>query len=203
MGLSKTDIANQALGRIGAQRIMDLDDQDSKSARICKNAFEATVREVGRSAEWNCLKDRDTLGRLTTAPKFGWAYQYQLPANFLRMLKLNGTAADNDPGDEFEVEGRKLLTDAEEANITFITYKEDTNEYDALFTNAVVVLLASKIAVPLRQDGAEMSQALLSEYQRVALPQARTKDGAERKRRRYDPASESSFLAARHFSTNG
>lgn len=203
MALSKTDIANQALGKIGAQRIMDLDDQDSKSARICKNAFEATIREVGRAADWNCLKDRDTIGRLTTVPKFGWDYQYQLPATFLRMLKLNGTAADNDPGDEFEVEGRKLLTDSEEANITFIAYKEDTNDYDALFTNAVVVLLASKIAVSLRQDGGEMAQALLSEYQRVALPQARTKDGAERKRRRYDPASESRFVASRRFSTNG
>lgn len=202
MALSKTDIANQALGRIGAQRIMDLDDVDSKSARICKNVFEATVREVGRSAEWNCLKKRARIGRLTDAPEFGWAYQYQLPADFLRMVKLNGTRADNDPGDEWEVEGRKLLTDAEEAKIQFIGYKDDPNEYDALFTNAVVVLLASKIAVPLRQDGGDMANALLSEYQRIALPQARTKDGGERKRRRYDPASESTFLAARRFSTN-
>jgi len=39
MALSKTDIANMALGRVGAKPIMDLDDEDSLTARIVKNVL--------------------------------------------------------------------------------------------------------------------------------------------------------------------
>jgi len=67
----------------------------------------------------------------------------------------------------------------------------------------VVTLLASKLAVPLRQDGAQMAQALFSEYERVKLPKARVKDGGERKRRRINPAEESRWVGARFGSTNG
>jgi len=88
---TKTDISNLALGRVGAQRIMDINDAENKSARLCKLFFDDTVREVGRSGEWNCLKSRDTFGRLVTDPSFGWAYQYQLPVDCLRVIKVNGT----------------------------------------------------------------------------------------------------------------
>jgi hypothetical protein len=199
---SKTDISNLALGRVGAQRIMDINDTENKSARLCKLFFDDTVREVGRSGDWNCLKARDTFARLVTNPAFGWSYQYQLPVNCLRVIKVNGTKDDADPGDEFEVEKRLLLTDADICRAQFTEYTDDTNQFDALFTDAVVVLLASKLAVPLRQDGGAMAQTLFTEYERIKLPKARVKDGGERKRRRINPAAESRWIAARVRSTN-
>jgi hypothetical protein len=202
MALSITDICNQALARVGAQRIMDIDDADSKGARICKNSLEATIREVARAGDWNCLRKRGTLGRLTAAPAFGWAFQYQLPADFINLSELNGTEYHGQPQDDWEIEERVLLTDAERADVKYIAYVEDTAGWDALFTNAVVVLLASKIAVPMRQDEG-MASNLLTEYQRVALPQARTKDANQKRRQRFNPCAESRFLAARYTSTNG
>jgi hypothetical protein len=192
-----------ALGMVGAQRIMDLDDAGSKSARLCQLVFDASVKEVGRSADWNCLKDRATFGRLVAAPVFGWAYQYQQPVDCLRVIKINGTRHDADPGDEFEIEGRLLLTDADVCNAVFTRYTDDSNQFDSLFTDALATLIASKIAVPLRQDGAEMAQALFSQYERVKLPKARVKDGGERKKRRFDPCAESRVIASRYYSTNG
>jgi hypothetical protein len=204
MAVSRTDIANAALGRVGAKPIMDLDDPDSLTARICKLVFDPTIEEVGRSAEWNCLKDRADLAQLSETPAFGWAYQYQLPTGCLKLVKLNGTASDADPSDEYEIEGKKILTDAETAKIQYIKFTTDTNQYDSLFIDAVVVLLAAKIAIPIRGGGfAEMTAALKSEYEQVALPKARKRDAAERKRVRYNPASESRFIRARRFSTNG
>lgn len=202
MALSKTDICNQALARVGGKTIMDIDDDEAKNARVCKNVFEAVVREVGRQADWNCLKARSELGQLSTAPAFGWDYQYQLPSDFLRLTHLNGIEYHGQVQDEYEIEGTVLLTDAESAKVQYIKYSEDTPKWDALFTNAVVVLLASRIAVPLRQDE-NMAQALLTEYERIALPQARKTDANERKLRRYDPCSESRFIASRYKSTNG
>lgn len=202
MALTITNICNQALGRIGSPHVMDINDANSKSARVCKETFEISVREVARAGEWNCLKKRVALARLTEAPAFEWAYQFQLPVNFISMVELNGVPVSGTLGEEWEIEADKLLTDAEEAKIRFIGYDEDTHKWDALFVNAVVVNLASKIALPIRQDES-LAQALLSEYERVSLPKARMKDGNERKKERFAPWKDSRFIQARRYSTNG
>ena len=201
MAVSKTDICNNAIGRIGAQRIMDIDDEDSKSARICKNAYEINLREVLRLAPWNFAKDRIQLAELSTAPVFGWAKQYQLPTDFIRLVQFNDLDAwQDEPSDFYEIEGRKLLTDEDTARIEYIKFVDDPNQYDALFTKALVVLLASEIAVPIRQDEA-LATRLLTEFTSLKLPAARKTDGNEKKRRRYDAARESDFVNARYRGT--
>lgn len=201
MAVSKTDICNNAIGRIGAQRIMDIDDEDSKSARICKNAYEINLREVLRLAPWNFAKDRVQLAELSTAPVFGWAKQYQLPTDFIRLIQFNDLDAwQDEPSDFYEIEGRKLLTDEDTARIEYIKFVDDPNQYDALFTKALVVLLASEIAVPIRQDE-ELATRLLTEFTSLKLPAARKTDGNEKKRRRYDAARESDFVNSRYRGT--
>lgn len=201
MAVSKTDICNNAIGRIGAQRIMDIDDAASKSARICKNAYEINLREVLRLAPWNFAKDRVQLAELSTAPVFGWAKQYQLPTDFIRLIQFNDLDAwQDEPSDFYEIEGRKLLTDEETARIEYIKFVDDPNQYDALFTKALVVLLASEIAVPIRQDEG-LAGKLLAEFTSLKLPNARKTDGNEKKRRRYDAARESDFVNSRYRGT--
>lgn len=201
MATSKTDICNNAIGRIGAQRIMDIDDEDSKSARICKNAYEINLRELLRLAQWNFAKDRIQLAELSTPPVFGWAKQFQLPTDFIRLIQFNDIDAwQDDPSDFFEIEGRKLLTDEDTARIEYIKFVDDPNQYDALFTKALVVLLASEIAVPIRQDET-LAGKLLAEFTQLKLPSARKTDANEKKRRQYDPARESSFVNARYRGT--
>lgn len=199
---SKTDIANMALHRVGAQRIMDLNDADSKSARVLRDFFEPAIREVGRLAEWQCLKRRATLGQLSAAPAFGWDYAYQLPVDFIRLVKLNGVDYRGQPGNDHEIEGRTLLTDQTEAKVEYIAYKEDTADYDPLFIKAVVAKLAAEIAVPIRQDEA-LAARLMAEFESLALPKARTKTSGERRTKRFDPTAECTFTAARFNSTNG
>lgn len=201
MAVSKTDICNNAIGRIGAQRIMDIDDEDSKSARICKNTYEVTLRELLRRSPWNFAKDRVQLAELSTAPAFGWAKQFQLPTDWIRLVQFNEIEAwQDDPSDFFEIEGRKLLTDEDTARIEYIKYVDDPNQYDALFTESMVVLLASKIAVPIRQDE-ELAARLLIEFTTLKLPEARKTDANEKKRRRFDPARESNFINSRYRGT--
>ena len=198
--LTKTDIANLALHRVGAQRIMDLDEEGSKGARVMRDLYEPALRELGCLAEWQCLKDRATLGRL--APAFGWAYAYQLPVTFIRLVKLNGTEYRGEPQDDHEIEGLTLLTDAEEAKIEFVAFKEDANQFDALFVKALVAKMAAEAAVPLRQDEA-LAVRLMQEFETLALPKARTRTAGERRAKRFDPAKESNFVTSRWSSTNG
>jgi hypothetical protein len=198
---SKTDIANQALSRIGAKTIMDLDDTTSTSARVVKNVFEQSVREVGRFHDWNCLMERSNLAQLSTPPAFGWEYQYQLPTNCLKLCTVNGyEIGDNE--DAYDVEGRKILTDSDECKITYVAYKEDTGEYDPLFVEALVVYIAAKIATSIRQDENLASQ-LKQEFYQYALPKARKKDGNEKRQRRIDIANDSDWIRSRVTSTTG
>lgn len=200
MPLTQTEICNQALSRIGAKTIMSIDDDDSKSAAACLNIWEATVSEVTRMGEWSCLRKRATLVQLTTPPAFEWLYQYQLPGDLIKVLELNGVEYHGEPQDEWEIEGRLLLTDASEAKLRYVAYVEDTTQWDSLLTNAVVVLLAAKLAVPIRQDE-QMMIALMNEYQRT-LGAARMQDGGERKRHRFNPTTLSRWVNARYGSTN-
>lgn len=201
MALTKTDIANLALGRIGAKRIMDLDDESSAPARVCKNFMEATIREVGRSHTWGCLKKRESLGKLSADPPFGWKSQFQLPADFLRLVQLNGMEAW-EVEDFYVIEGKRLLCDEEIAETVYVAYIEDSTQFDSLLSETIGILLASKIAVSIRQDEG-LANTLRSEYERTALPNARRIDGGEKKRRQYDYAKESKWLRSRRYSTNG
>jgi hypothetical protein len=143
---TKTDIANMALHRIGAQRIMDLDDEDSKSARVLRDLYDGVLREVSRLAEWQCLKARTELGQLTATPAFGWSYAYQLPSDFIRLVKLNGTEYEGQPQDDHEIEGRTLLTDAETAKIEYIKHDDNPDNYDPLLVKALVSKLRCRFA---------------------------------------------------------
>jgi hypothetical protein len=127
----------------------------------------------------------------------GWAYKYQLPEDCLLLVKLN----DNDCEgyeEEFEIMGTDLYTNESRAVVKYIKAEEDTTRYDAMFVGCLVLLLASKLATILRQDGTEISTTLTQLYN-VALHKARARDGGERKARRFVAADNSRFIASRYF----
>jgi hypothetical protein len=198
---SKTDIANQALTRVGAKTIMDLDDETSSNARTVKNVFELSVRQLARSHPWNCLKARANLAQLSTGPAFEYEYRYRLPTNCVRLVDFNGVYVW-DRYEGFTIEGRDLLTNSSEAKITFIRYEEDPTVYDPMLIEALVILIASKVAIPIRQDES-LSRSYKEEYERIALPEARRVNGVEQNKIRVRQEEGSRWLKARRYSTNG
>jgi len=200
MAVSKTDIANQALAYIGEPTIMNVNDKDNATARIVNSVYDITFREIARDHEWNCLKRRVEAALLTLAPVFGYARQFKLPSDFIRLLRLNGHDIQQRT-DTYEIEnldgvGLVLLSDADVAKIQYIAEVEDTTTYDALFVEAFAVLLGSKIATQIRQDEVK-SQGLYNKYIQVVLPRARKVDGNERNKQPFDPREQSRWLNAR------
>lgn len=191
-----TDICNEALAEIGQSVINDIDDTTNNTARSCKLLFEPTAREVMRSHPWNCLKARQQLAANAT-PAFGWDYSYTLPTQCVRLMTVNGY--DNDTGnkeDFYEIEGRDILTDANECKITYIKYSDNTPIWDPLLRLAVVIRLASKLAHKISQDH-ELGFALLQTYEKQILRQAQKIDSNERKKAPYNPVKDSKWIAAR------
>jgi len=129
-----------------------------------------------------------------------FAYRYPLPADFVKLASLN-----DQNGSSFEIPweimGRDLFTNDTQAVIKYVANIADTTIYDSLFVNALVFMLASKLATTLRQDSGAITQQMLA-YYRAALSEARLKDGNEKKARRFNPVANSRFVSSRYASTN-
>ena len=134
---------------------------------------------------------------------YEWTFGYELPGDFVLLVELNGTCAwGSHNGRTCEIFQKALYTNAAYANIKYSRWEPDTTNYDPLFTGALVLNLACIIATHLRKDDARLSMGLRQEYKEY-LSDARMKDGAEIKLRRYNPVSESRFVRSRYNSTNG
>jgi hypothetical protein len=199
MAVSKTDIANLALNHVGEPTIMDINDKNNATARVVKSIFDQTFREVARDHEWNCLKKRVEAAQLTAAPVFGFSYQYQLPSDFIRLLRLNGRDI-RQATNVYEIEGLNLLTDATSAKIQYIADIKDTTIYDTMLVEALAVYMGSKLATQIRQDEGK-AEVLLNRYMQVVLPRARKVDGNERNMTPYDPREQSRSLQSRRVGT--
>ena len=163
-----------------------------------------------------------------TAPGAPWSYSYSLPADFIAMVNLNGNSCwggwgwgsgwgggwggigwgggygsgQSAQGSPHEIYGRLLYTNDAQANIIYIQYQTDTTVYDSLFTECLVLKLASMIATGLRKDDAALAGRMSGMYE-AKLPEARTKNAGEDKLRRYNPVASSRFIRSRRRSTNG
>ncbi|GAT35617.1 hypothetical protein TSACC_3688 [Terrimicrobium sacchariphilum] len=191
---SQPSICNLALAHLGKAEIMSLDD-DSPSAALCKQFYEQTRDEVTQSHAWNFAIRRQTLSQLAESPVFGWAYQYQLPADCLRILQLNGYEVYQ-PDSRYEIEGGKMLTNDETAQVRYIRRVEDATLFPPLFVEALALKIATRLAKPLSGSSSEVER-LMAEYERITKPLAVRKDAAEGKSKVKLPWANSRFVRAR------
>lgn len=180
-----------ALSRCGAAPITALDDANDK-ARLCLEFYEPTVQAMLRRHPWNFAIKRVALAEDSETPLNEWAHQFPLPANpfCLQPLQVNCGF------DDFVIEGRKILTDCATINLRYVARVNEA-EFDALFIEALVLQLASKFMYRLTVSDASRS-TIIQELQQIALPDARFADAMEQREPLVDPASESTWVAARH-----
>lgn len=135
---------------------------------------------------------------------YGWAYGYELPADYVKLYELNGINCwdGGGVGSLYEIFGKAIYTDAATADVMYVCVQPDTSFYDPLFTSALVLLLASMTATSIRKDDETLSVRLMQEYEQ-ALATARSQDAGEAQPRRYNIVSQSRFVRARYKSTNG
>lgn len=171
-------VCNAALARLGEARIFDLDD-DNPAARACKLQFPMARDEVLRAHWWNFATQRTELTQLSDAPSFGWNYAYARPADCLRVLEVNGISGSGIPGEDWELESGNLLHNASTVQIRYIKRVTDLNLFDSLALEALIVLLASKVAPAIQGGSTSKATELQEEFQRVIAPIARRVDANE------------------------
>ncbi len=187
MSTSIVAICNRALDLIGADPIVSLDDPN-KPARLASRNFPAARDAVLRAYPWNGAIRRRRLAAMTAEPEWGFARQYQLPDDALRLLGLS------DDGDQaWRVEGRRILTDAgPPLDVLYIARIEDPADFDPLLADTIAARLAADIAYALA--GSSTGQQAAWQFYQARLVEARMIDAQEGTPA---PLSADAWLAAR------
>ena len=136
---SVVDICNTALNQLGASTILTLT-EDSKNARLCNARYTQIRDAVFRSHPFNCLQKRVELSSSTTTPAWGYSFQYDLPGDCLRLLRILDYDSDH------KVEGRSILSNNSSMKILYISRITDPNQYDELLRETISAALAADIA---------------------------------------------------------
>ena len=169
---SETEIASNALTKLGASPITDIDDPYAQRAVLCKSYYKNTRDAVLRAYPWNCAIERMALALSLDTPVYGYSYKFQLPVvpYCLRVLEVEEDV-------EHKIEGRFLLCDESSVNIKFIKRIEDTGLFDSLLQEAIECRLAAELAYPVT-GSPTLIQAMWALYAEK-LREARTIDAME------------------------
>jgi hypothetical protein len=171
MATTPVSICNSALVKIGAERIVSLNDSNER-ARLCNEQYEKNRDDLLRSHPWNFAVARVELSASVDAPEFGFAYKFQLPSDCLRVL---GT--DLGKYASWKIEGRFLHCDFSEVKIKYIQKVTDTSKFDMNFTETLSAKIAADICYSLVQS-VTLRDQLQKEYV-SRLRDARSFDGQE------------------------
>ena len=174
---TEVSICSNALRRLGDDPITSLTD-DSERARLCNSFYSDARDSVLRSHPFNFSITRTTLAQLSTAPTYGFAYQYALPTNpyCLRVLEME----EKDYKfkiENFGTQGRVLLTEQGTANILYIARITDTNLFDAMFVDVLTAKLSVDLAYPVTSSMQVQTQ--MQKLYQLKLSEARSIDGQE------------------------
>jgi hypothetical protein len=190
MSFSKVQMCNMALAKAGStQQIQSLEFADDatvpEEARLCLLYWDLAFGAAARSHDWKCLTKRaDISGAITTAPPWGFAYTYSLPADYIGWLRFEDTAA------VWKKVGRTVHTDETSVTIEYVARTEDTDLFDDLFVEALVMRLAAHLAPSLGGENAHFRErTLVTWMEQVSVPAARFADTVEQSGKTLDSST--------------
>jgi hypothetical protein len=169
--LSDTSICNMALGRLGANRIVDFSDNSDENvwAIQCRLHYTQTRDALIRSHWWRFARGRATLSQnaayTADSTTFEWTYAYDLPADFLAMRNIWEDAGYGEVGQQYPytIEGNQILSEETTMKIRYVKRVTDPTKFDPLFTEVLILQLALKMVSPLTgagPDGSRLRQEL-------------------------------------------
>lgn len=171
MAGTSTEIINVALAEIGEEPVES--ENDTSSVAVLANLYlPACRREVLETTKWNFATKRASLQPLSTAPLFGYSYQFQKPADYLQGFPINSE------GVRYVVEQDKILADESPLQFKYIA---DISDY-SIWSNLAARALSLNLAVTLvaQIEKSDISKEGLVQKYEMALMRARRLDSSER-----------------------
>lgn len=172
---SEVAICNSALSKIGAAAIVSMT-EGTRNANACNRQYAILRDALIRAHEWNFAIKRVKLAQLSGTPVSEFDFQYQMPSDWLRTVDVT----DNDAGlgtVEYRIEGRIILSDANELWLRYVRQVTDPNEMPPDFREALAFMLGADLAVPIAQSNT-LRQQMRDEF-KSNLRTAKSTDGME------------------------
>ena len=185
---SDVDIINAGLRKLGEQPITSRTDQ-SPQARIANATYEAIRDAMLRGTPWNFAMKRTSLAADAATPEWGFARQFTLPSDLLRLHVINN-ARDN----EWRKEGNTIATSLDAPLQILYVARVSENDMDVSFREALAAKCAFEWAESLSQTSSVVQQ--MYGMARELLQLAKTADGQEDRQRKIEP---NSFITERFF----
>lgn len=193
---TQTKIANAALKLLGStSRIVDVDPEGaSQHSRDIADIWDGLRDFYLKKHSGDFSIARAQLNRTTPPIGCRWSYAYALPADCLKYLPPRRGGGDWIDG---EVEGGKLLTNAERVIIRYIRRVETVAEWSPEFCMIMTVAIAEAMAEPVTQSKS-IRQDMADKLAKL-VPTAKRMDAlSSGQRRRGATVVRSDILAARN-----
>lgn len=169
MATSSVDVINNALILLGANIITSLDEGSNEST-IAGKLWDDVRRGCLRIHPWNFALKEIELPAVTGGSDFKHNFQYNLPADFIRLITVYDDSA-------YKLKGKSIYTNKDTCKIRYIYDNVDTTSWDASFSNAVAYKMAAELAYPITKSTSLMD-AMTNMFIRFTS-EARVIDGSE------------------------
>jgi hypothetical protein len=174
---SKIQICKLALGYLGEPELQSLSEISLRAEQMNLHYEPAVLDSLGK-ADWRFAVQKSALSREVAVPINEWAYQYTLPADFVRVVKL-------EPRSDYEIFGRKLFSDATALDMDFVK-RVTEDHFSTPFETLVAIELALRACMVITGD-ADLKVALTHDRRR-AFGEALSADATQRPNRRFEHA---------------
>jgi hypothetical protein len=118
---------------------------------------------------WTVLIERLQLAASSTAPVYGYAYSYTLPADLITMIEVSCDET------EYRIEGTSLLTDSAEVYIKYVKRPIDPSTLPGYIKRAISTHLAFLLTTPLTSS--DQLRGILAAEMSASIEEAIRADG--------------------------
>jgi hypothetical protein len=182
MAWTKTDIANQALLRLGEKIVGDIDDE-AEPAPTMKRLLDSVAREVQSAFPWQELVRRVSVDKNPTDDPTTGLNRFSLPGDTLRVMAVNPVCGW---WVEFATEGDFIISgEASPAVVEYLRYEDEPGSWSQHLARAVYTQLAATAALAITQNSG-ISERMTADA-RQALDEGRRMQSVDNKAHSYLP----------------
>lgn len=155
--MTKVEICNIALGRIGRKASITSLTENSTEAKACSRIWEVTRQSLLREFTWGFSR-KIALLALSTDTVPGWDYLYAYPSDCLQALRVFSEGMANYKGEQEKWDvitvGNNvyIACDVGTAYMEYTCDKTDTDDWTSQFIDCLAWKLAFELAMPLVGD---------------------------------------------------
>jgi len=168
MSQTKVNIISNAFVLLGKNPIIAIDTSNPIQSSVSILYDSLMLNELCKGQPWRFAIGTAELTQVNDTPINGWKYEYDLPSNFLRIVRTYGSAFETISYDIYQ---NRLLTNETLVKIDYI-FKVNESLFPPYFYTLMVYCMAMHAAMPVTEDpnlvklweNAYNEQRLIAEY---------------------------------------